>query len=76
MSDIHPVGCINGCDRLARSRGLCPSCYNKLSLRVKSGELSWEQAEARGLLLPAKRVYFGGPPLRPGWRMMTSTCTT
>ena len=38
----------NGC------RGCCPRCYAGFRKRVKSGETTWAELEARGEVLPAQ----------------------
>lgn len=40
------------CFRVKRVRGLCDSCYTQLHKLVKSGAISWEQAETEGKCLP------------------------
>jgi hypothetical protein len=42
-----------GCEKKAKTRGLCPSCYNSANHIVKSGETSWDQLEEMGLSLPS-----------------------
>ena len=49
-----PVACLSGCGRPAQRRGLCVSCYRKVSRRVWGGETTWEQLECEGHCLPAK----------------------
>lgn len=49
MSDSAILGCLCGCGRMVRVRGLSLNCYNALQSRVKAGELTWAEAESRGL---------------------------
>jgi len=43
---------VPGCSRTPRSRGLCDTHYTLVALRVKRGEHTWEDLEARGKSLP------------------------
>ncbi len=45
---------IPDCGRIYRTRGLCYRCYAALTLRIKKGELTWEQAEQQGKCLKPK----------------------
>jgi hypothetical protein len=40
---------IEGCDRAAKSRGLCKSCYQAARAAVKAGKVSWDQLVLAGL---------------------------
>lgn len=53
---------VHDCPKICRTRGLCYSHYNGLRKRIHSGDITWEEAEAQGLLLPAipKRRYWEG----------------
>lgn len=46
---------IEGCDRKAKSRGLCDACYQVARKRVNGGVVTWNQLFALGLAIPAKR---------------------
>lgn len=46
----------------AVSRGLCARCYQAASSLVKSGKVTWEELEARGLALPSTRADAGPNP--------------
>lgn len=48
MSESGILGCICGCMRFAKTRGLSNACYVALAKRVQAGEITWEQAEAQG----------------------------
>jgi len=46
--------CMNPmCDRTAKTRGLCPSCYNSAMNSVKYGSNTDEGLVAAGKMLPA-----------------------
>lgn len=51
---IGSISCINGCLRVRFCRGLCQSCWRKLSGRVSQGTVTWQQLERLGKCLPAK----------------------
>jgi hypothetical protein len=48
-----PSPCLSCRQRFPRARGLCPTCYDRSGLAVRSGETSWARLEAAGLALPA-----------------------
>jgi hypothetical protein len=53
---MAPIGCATpGCGRVALTRGCCPRHYKELLARVRAGEATWEQLEARGACRPANR---------------------
>ena len=39
------------CTRDARALGVCESCYSVIRRAVERGEITWDQAEKRGLVL-------------------------
>jgi hypothetical protein len=47
------AGCLSCRERLARSRGLCPACYDRAARAVRAGETTWAELEAAGRALPA-----------------------
>lgn len=53
---------IDGCERKARTRGLCQSCYQSALWAIKAGKATWESLEAAGFALPATRANGGGNP--------------
>jgi hypothetical protein len=48
-----PINCLACREHLARARGLCATCYNRLGKAVRSGKTTWATLEAAGLALPA-----------------------
>jgi len=44
-----------GCKFIVHRRGLCVRHYKQINRRVLSGELTWEEAAARGLCLANQR---------------------
>ena len=40
---------IDGCDKIAKSRGLCLICYGAANASVRIGRTTWEQLEETGL---------------------------
>lgn len=40
-----------GCQREAKVRGLCTSCYVTATCKINAGETTWEQLMAAGLAL-------------------------
>lgn len=46
---------VKGCDRPARSRGLCNSCYTSALDAVKSGRTTWPKLIKAGLALDIPR---------------------
>lgn len=56
------------CQKLRKTRGLCPRCYHQLRMDIRSGVTTWEEAEKTGRCLPAqpKKIHLlGAPPNRP-----------
>jgi hypothetical protein len=52
-----PACLAKGCRRRVRlTRGLCPAHYGQAARRVAEGEATWQQLEAAGLCLPARRT--------------------
>lgn len=49
---------IDGCERDAKTRGLCANCYAAAFREVKSedNDLTWERLEALGLANSARRI--------------------
>jgi len=47
---------IEGCERDAKTRGLCKSCYQTACKAVKADKTTWEELESMGLVLKAKRL--------------------
>ena len=47
---IHPE-----CDHDARSRGLCPACYQTAYRMVRDGTTTWQTLEDAGKVLPPSR---------------------
>jgi hypothetical protein len=47
-----PVGCVLGCGKPARSRGLCSHHHRQARLRVARGEVTWEQLVREGRARP------------------------
>lgn len=45
------------CQKFGRTRGLCYVHYNRLCKQVAAKLLTWDEAEAQGLCLPAKPKY-------------------
>jgi hypothetical protein len=53
VSDRHkkqPCPCGSGAIAL---RGVCQTCYQRVYRLVQRGDLTWRQAERRGIVLPA-----------------------
>jgi hypothetical protein len=51
---MRPIGCASpGCGRAGVTRGCCYRHYKRLAARVRAGEVTWEQLEARGECRPA-----------------------
>lgn len=44
-----------GCGRPARSLGVCDSCYSVVYRAVQKGEITWDEAESRGLVERTRR---------------------
>ena len=42
-----------GCERLARTRGVCTLCYGRFYTLIRDGSSSFESLEAAGKLLPS-----------------------
>ena len=42
-----------GCERLARTRGVCDRCYSRLWTLIKNGSITFEGLEAAGRVLPS-----------------------
>ena len=42
------------CDRLPRTRGCCPPCYDRLHLMVQKGLTTFAELERQGKVLPTK----------------------
>lgn len=50
-----------GCGRVARSRGVCSSCYNIAASLVRSGQTTFEKLEESGKVLgTSTRAYLKG----------------
>ena len=56
-----PPPCLTCRERLPHVRGCCPRCYTRNKHEVASGEATWEELQAKGLVLPPR-------PLGEGWR--------
>jgi hypothetical protein len=56
-----PLTCLSCRERLAHTRGLCPSCYTTLGKAVRAGKTTWAALVSAGLALPAQ-------PVGEGWR--------
>ena len=44
------------CKRQAVKLDVCESCYSVVYRAIQRGEMTWDDAESRGLVGPAKRV--------------------
>ena len=42
-----------GCERLARTRGVCDRCYSRFYESIKNGSTTFEGLEAAGRVLPS-----------------------
>ena len=42
-----------GCERLARTRGVCNRCYSRLWTLIKNGSTTFESIEIAGRILPS-----------------------
>jgi len=42
------------CGRPARTRHLCPRCYQSATAMVRGGVATWDELEGMGLCLPAR----------------------
>ena len=62
MTTSTSLACLCGCGRFATPgrRGNHSRCWERLKKRIAAGELTLEQAQARGLCRPPK-------PRRAGW---------
>ncbi|KKL82805.1 hypothetical protein LCGC14_1981110 [marine sediment metagenome] len=40
---------IDGCDGVAKSRGLCPICYGAANASIRIGRTTWKELENMGL---------------------------
>lgn len=49
------IACINGCDRIARARGICAACDVKFREAVRKGKTTWAKLQRQGNILPSKR---------------------
>jgi hypothetical protein len=45
---------VDGCERSAKSRGLCSICYQTARNKVSSGITTWSEFEKLGMALPAQ----------------------
>lgn len=45
---------LEGCNKARRTRGLCSMHYQQHLLQVQRGEVTWQELEDRGIVLPAK----------------------
>src|SRR4051794_1070648 len=50
-ADVPLRPCLSCRERLPRSRGLCPTCYDRSGRAVRAGETTWSALEAAGLAL-------------------------
>lgn len=50
------LGCIVGCHRAAKARGLCVKCYASARSAVKAGKTTWHELVAKGLALESQRA--------------------
>jgi hypothetical protein len=57
---IAPIGCVTGCGRAARNRGVCPTCKGRQNLAIAAGETTDAELVAGGLRLPAKPRRYRG----------------
>lgn len=48
------IACLCGCKRVAHSRGLYIACLQRIRVRVRRGETTWEAEIAAGRALPCK----------------------
>lgn len=55
---------VDGCERDARTRGLCENCYQLARYNVIGGKVSWEQLETMGLAIPSSRGIWGKSKFR------------
>ena len=51
---------IDGCDSVAKIRGLCSICYQAASASIKKGETDWLWLEAKGLANKPQHKGSGG----------------
>lgn len=61
-----PKCSIANCSGVSVVRGVCPSCYSAVSVRVKSGMTTWEELERLGIVKSPKKR---GPPGERGRRI-------
>ena len=50
---------IDGCDSVAKIRGLCPTCYQAAAALIKKGWATWEQLEDNRLANKAQHKSSG-----------------
>ena len=66
MAKSHGPQClIEGCEELAASRGLCPTCYANARKAIRDGLVSEKQLVAKKLMVPSRR---GRRPVDPKFR--------
>ena len=54
---IKVINClIEGCERKAKTRGLCDPCYQSALTAVKKRKVTWDQLISMGLAKPATKV--------------------
>jgi len=51
---------IEGCERKAKTRGLCDPCYQAALTAVKKRQVTWDQLIDMGLAKPATKVSIAG----------------
>lgn len=56
---VDSIGCVAKCGRVAYSRGLCVACLSRLRHRISRGELTWDDAQKRGLCKAKRRGWTG-----------------
>jgi hypothetical protein len=53
----HSIRCLApGCQRVAVHRGLCATHYRTACLRIQWGETTWQELEATGASMAARRT--------------------
>lgn len=45
---------VPGCEREARTRGVCAACYGSHRIAVGRGETTWDELAKAGLVLPER----------------------
>jgi hypothetical protein len=61
---------IPGCDRVAKSRGLCIVCYQAARNKVLAGKVTWEELVNSNLALVATHRGRAGGPFQDAFKMM------